>query len=90
MTKILDWTIRKELIPSPSVEVMLVLVYRYSDLNSEGSFSSSGEEGGVVVTSIMDRQSIVTSRGASSHVSESRLRSLDIETMGNHGSIALQ
>jgi len=78
------------LIPSPSVEVVLLLVKRYIDLNSEGSLSSSGEEDGVVVRSIMDKQSNATSRGASSHVSESRLRSLVIETIGNHGSISRQ
>jgi hypothetical protein len=44
----------------------------------------------VVERSTMDRQSNAISRGASFHVSGSRLRSLDIETMGNHGSIARQ
>ena len=82
--------IRGELIPSPSVDAMLLLVKRYRDLNSKGSLSSSGEEGGVFARSIIDRQSNATSRDASSHVSGSRLRRLDIETMGSHGSIVRQ
>jgi hypothetical protein len=39
------------------------------------------------VRSIMDRQSNATSSGALSHVSGSRLLSLDIERTGNHGTI---
>jgi hypothetical protein len=82
--------IRKELIPSPSVEAMLLLVKRYRDLNSKGSLLSSGEEGRVFARSIIDRQSNAASREASSHVGGNRLRGLDIETMGNHCSIVRQ
>lgn len=69
---------------------MLLLVYRYRDLNSEGSSFSSGEAGGVVVRRIIDKQSNATSKGTSSHVGVSRLRNLGIETIGNHGSIDRQ
>jgi hypothetical protein len=90
VTKILDWIVGKELIPNPSVEAMHVLAKIYQDLNLEGSFSSSGEVGGVVVRSTIDTQSREIPSGASFHVNGSRSRSLDTEMMGNHGSISRQ